>query len=135
MPLGGGTTTRARLTLLDAWPDANETSHGRLLPLGEVLAACSSVFQPSLSRSWAENSGRLGFWAAVRSFLAPHDLNQSQLGKNGLKGHLKLSVVVRVRSSSWFSDKYWDTILVSELTPRLGTDFQQLAVEMAQKRL
>jgi hypothetical protein len=46
MPLGG--TTRAQLTLLDAWPDANETSHGRSLPLGEVLAARSSVPQPSL---------------------------------------------------------------------------------------
>ena len=34
------------VTLLDAWPDANETSHGRSLPLGEVLAARSSVSQP-----------------------------------------------------------------------------------------
>ena len=57
-----GTTTQVRLTLLDAWPDANETSHGRSLPLGEVLAARSSVpqpffiavSQPFLSRSWAE---------------------------------------------------------------------------------
>ena len=37
-----------RLTLLDAWPDANETSHGRSLRLGEVLAARSSVSQPFL---------------------------------------------------------------------------------------
>jgi hypothetical protein len=44
----GGTTTRARFTLLDAWPDANETSHGRSLPLGEVLATRSSVSQPFL---------------------------------------------------------------------------------------
>ena len=36
------------VTLLDAWPDANETSHGRSLPLGEVLAARSSVYQPFL---------------------------------------------------------------------------------------
>ena len=36
------------VTLLDAAPDANETSHGRSLPLGEVLAARSSVFQPFL---------------------------------------------------------------------------------------
>jgi len=78
----GGTTTRARLTLLDAWPDANETSHGRSLLLGEVLAGrssvsqpfCIAVPQPFLSRSWAENGGKLGFWAAVRPFLAPHDL-------------------------------------------------------------
>ena len=44
----GGTTTQARLTLLDAWSDANETSHGRSSHLGEVLAARSSVFQPFL---------------------------------------------------------------------------------------
>jgi hypothetical protein len=43
-----GTTTRARLTLLDAWSDANETSHGRSLPLRKVLAARSSVPQPFL---------------------------------------------------------------------------------------
>ena len=36
------------VTLLDAWPDANETSHGRSLLLGEVLAARSSVSQPFL---------------------------------------------------------------------------------------
>ena len=72
----GGTTTRARLTLLYVWPNANETSHGGLLPLGEVLAARSSVYQPFfiavsqpfLSRSWAENGGKLGLWAAVRPF-------------------------------------------------------------------
>ena len=77
----GGTTTRARLTLLDAWPDANETSHGRSLLLGEVLAGrssvsqpfCIAVAQPFLSRSWAENGGKLGFWAAVRPFLALHN--------------------------------------------------------------
>ena len=34
------------VTLLDAWPDANETSHGRSLPLGKVLAARSSGSQP-----------------------------------------------------------------------------------------
>jgi hypothetical protein len=44
----GGTTTRARLTLLDAWPDANETSHGRSLLLGEVLAVRTTVTQPFL---------------------------------------------------------------------------------------
>ena len=33
-------------TLLDAGPDANETYHGRSLPLGEVLAARPSVSQP-----------------------------------------------------------------------------------------
>jgi hypothetical protein len=36
------------VTLLDAWPDANETSHGRSLLLGGVLAARSSVSQPFL---------------------------------------------------------------------------------------
>ena len=43
--------TRVQLggvTLLDVGPDANETSHGRSLPLGEVLAARSSVSQPFL---------------------------------------------------------------------------------------
>jgi hypothetical protein len=45
-PRPRGTTTQARLTLLDAWPDANETSHGRPSHLGEVLAARSSVSQP-----------------------------------------------------------------------------------------
>jgi hypothetical protein len=44
----GGTTTRARLTVLDAWPDANETSYGRSLPLEKVLAARSRVPQPFL---------------------------------------------------------------------------------------
>ena len=65
----GGTTTRARLTLLDAWPDANETSHGRSLLLGEVLAGRSSVTQPFsiavsqpfLSRFWAEMVGNWVF--------------------------------------------------------------------------
>ena len=33
------------VTLLDGWPDANETSHGRSSPLGEVLATRSSVSQ------------------------------------------------------------------------------------------
>jgi hypothetical protein len=42
----GGTTTRARLTLLDVLPDANETSHGRSLRLGGVLTARSSVSRP-----------------------------------------------------------------------------------------
>jgi hypothetical protein len=36
------------VTLLDAWPDADETSHCRSSPLGEVLAARSSVSQPFL---------------------------------------------------------------------------------------
>jgi hypothetical protein len=36
------------VTLLDAWPDANKTSHGLSLPLGEVLAARWSVPQPFL---------------------------------------------------------------------------------------
>jgi hypothetical protein len=51
----GGTTTRARLTLLDTWPDANETSHGRSLPLGEVLAARSSVSPPFLVKIFSTN--------------------------------------------------------------------------------
>ena len=107
----GGTTTRARLTLLDAWPDANETSHGRSLPLGKVLAGRSSVSQPFfiavsqpfLSRSWAENGGKLGFWAAVRPFLALHDLKPvlatCKPTENGLKapcrGPSAIVVVVR----------------------------------------
>ena len=33
-----------------------------------------AVSQPFLSRSWAENGGKLGFWAVVRPFLALHDL-------------------------------------------------------------
>ena len=33
-----------------------------------------AVSQPFLSRSWAENGGKLGFWAAVRPFLALHNL-------------------------------------------------------------
>jgi hypothetical protein len=70
----GGTTTQARLTLLDAWSDAYETSHGCSSHLGEVLAARSSVPQPFLSRSWAENGGILGFRATERPFLALHDL-------------------------------------------------------------
>ena len=41
-------TTFHGVTLLNGWPDANETSHGRSLPLGEVLAARSSVSQPFL---------------------------------------------------------------------------------------
>jgi hypothetical protein len=45
-----GTTTRARLTFLDAWPDANKTSQGRSLAPGEVLAARSSVSQHFYSR-------------------------------------------------------------------------------------
>ena len=36
------------VTLLDARPDAKETSHVRSLPLGEVLAARSSASQPFL---------------------------------------------------------------------------------------
>jgi hypothetical protein len=47
-PVGTAATTRARLTLLDAGPDANETSHGRSLPVGEVLAVHSSVSQSFL---------------------------------------------------------------------------------------
>ena len=43
-----GTTTRARLTLLDACPGANETPHSRSLQLDEVLAVRSSVSQPLL---------------------------------------------------------------------------------------
>ena len=43
-----GTTTRARLTLLDACPGANETPHSRLSQLDEVLAVRSSVSQPFL---------------------------------------------------------------------------------------
>jgi len=39
---------KAWLTLLDAWSDAYETSHGRSSHLGEVLAARSSVSQPFL---------------------------------------------------------------------------------------
>jgi hypothetical protein len=60
----------------------DETSHGRSSHLGEVLAARSSVSlavslavsQPFLSRSWAENGGKLGFWVANRPFFALHDL-------------------------------------------------------------
>jgi hypothetical protein len=37
-------------------------------------AVTIAVSQPFLSRSWSENSGKLGFWAAVRSFLALHNL-------------------------------------------------------------
>ena len=33
-----------------------------------------AVAQPFLSRSWAENGGKLGFWDTIRPFLAPHDL-------------------------------------------------------------
>jgi hypothetical protein len=77
------TTTQARLTLLDAWSDANETSHGRSSHLEQVLAArssvpqpfCIAVTQPFLSRSWAENGKKkLGFWATERPSLALHDL-------------------------------------------------------------
>ena len=34
------------VTLLNAWPNANETYHGRSLPLGKILAARSSVSEP-----------------------------------------------------------------------------------------
>jgi hypothetical protein len=43
--LPGGITTQVRLTLLDAWSDANETSHGCSSHLEKVLAARSSVSQ------------------------------------------------------------------------------------------
>jgi hypothetical protein len=33
-----------------------------------------AVSEPFLSRSWAENGGKLGFWAAIRPFLPLHDL-------------------------------------------------------------
>jgi hypothetical protein len=33
-----------------------------------------AVSQQFLNRSWAENGGQLGFWVAVRPFLALHDL-------------------------------------------------------------
>jgi hypothetical protein len=61
----------------------NETSHDRLLPPRKVLAARSSVPQPFYSRFSAVsepflggNGGKLGFWAAVRSFLVSHDLKR-----------------------------------------------------------
>ena len=56
----GGTTTQARLTLLHAWSDAYETSHGRSSHLGEVLAARSSVSQPFSSRFSAVSEPFLG---------------------------------------------------------------------------
>jgi len=43
-----GTTIRARLTLPDACPGANETPHSRSSQLDEVLAVRSSVSQPLL---------------------------------------------------------------------------------------
>jgi hypothetical protein len=72
-----------------------------------VLAARSSVSQPFLypylSRSWAENGGKLGFWAAVRPFLALHDLKPvlatCKPTENGFKapccGSSAIVVVVR----------------------------------------
>jgi hypothetical protein len=77
----------------------------------------------------------LGFWVAVRPFLALHDLKPVPASQNGLMTHLQLRVVVQVRSSSWFGDNYLTTILVPEYFATLGTNFQQLAVETAQKRL
>jgi hypothetical protein len=78
-------------TLLDGRPNANETSHGRSLPLEEVLAALgrfsavlTAVSQPFLRRSWAENGRKLGFLTGVRPSLALH----------GLETHLKLRVVL-----------------------------------------
>jgi hypothetical protein len=106
----GGTTTQARLTLLNAWSDANETSHGRSSHLGEVLAARSSVFSRSSSRFstvsepfLGRNGGKLGFWDAVRPFLALHDLKpvlaRCKPIENGFKapcrGSSAIVVVVR----------------------------------------
>ena len=128
----GGTTTRARLTLLDAWPDANETSHGRSLPLGKVLAGRSSVSQPFfiavpqpfLRRSWAENGGKLDFWAAVRPFLAPHDLKSVPPRQKRAEDLFKSSVLWfesdRRRSSAiTISLRSW----CQNLSPRLGANF------------
>jgi hypothetical protein len=65
----------------------------------------------------AENGEKLGFWAAVRSFLAPQDnlKNQSQLGKNGLKTHLKFDAV-------WFESdrRRLDYVYVGARTYRLS---------------
>jgi hypothetical protein len=65
-----------------------------------------AVPQPFLGRSGAENGGKLGFWAAARWFLTLHDLERVLARCNGLETHLKLRVLVLVRSSSWFGDKY-----------------------------
>jgi hypothetical protein len=62
-----------------------------------------AVFQPFLSRSWAENGGKFGFWAAVRPFLALHDLKpilaRCKPIENGVKapcrGSSAIVVVVR----------------------------------------
>jgi hypothetical protein len=50
----------------------SRTSASRALERSSVVSI--AISEPFLSRSWDENSGKLGFWAAVRSFLAPHDL-------------------------------------------------------------
>ena len=43
------------------------------------------VPQPILSRSWAENGGKSGFWAAERPFVALHDLKSVLASANRLK--------------------------------------------------
>ena len=42
--------------------------------LERFSAVSIAVSQPFLSRSWAENRGKSGFWAAVRPSLPLHDL-------------------------------------------------------------
>ena len=73
----GGTTTRAWLTLLDAWSDADEIPHGRLLhdtcrasrALERSSAVTIAVSEPFLGR----NGGKLFFWAVDKPSLAPRD--------------------------------------------------------------
>ena len=62
-----------------------------------------AVSQPFLSRFWAENGGKLGFWAAVRPFLALYDLKPvlatCKPTENGVKapgcGSSPIGVVIR----------------------------------------
>ena len=49
--------------------------------LGCLLAVALAVPQPFLSRSWAENGGKLGLWAAVRPQLFMlFGINESESG-------------------------------------------------------
>jgi hypothetical protein len=71
-----GTTTQARPTLLDAWSDANETSHGRSSHLGEVLRAqaflsrfsshFSAVSEPFVGQKW----WKIGFLGCSKAIFA-----------------------------------------------------------------
>ena len=124
---------RIKLPTVVHYHASRSTSRALERFLSRFYSRSSAVSEPFLGQKW----WKIGFILVCSEviFGAPLLKTSPSQAKIGLKTHLKLRVVVRVRSSSWFDDKYYTTNLAPELIVQLGTNFQQLAVKNAQKRL